>query len=296
MRLEHGVSDRPDLGGDGVRVDVGVELVGDELTRRQQGVRVVDRLGDVGRGDPACLRLHGIDDHIDLALPAPVDRSAGDPRDPLQDRLDVVERVVVELGPRQAPAGDRHLNDRRVGRIVLQDEGGQNAQRFRDGRHRERDLLLHQGLRGVEVRPPLQPYVDDAEIVAGHALDVLHAGGGAHVLLDAPGQRLLDVLGTEPRRHRPHDQDRRRQLGEGVDAHPGRHHDGEHDQRDRHHQNGDRVAQRHTRHACASVNSAGPSSSAGRARRAKNMNMTGTRNSERMVDEVRPPTTASASG
>src|SRR5262249_17918419 len=66
----------------------------------------------------------------------------------------------------------------------------------------------------------------------------------ADVLLDAPGDGLLDVLGPQSRRQRADHQHRRRQLREGVDAHARRDHGREHHQRDAGHQDRDRVAER----------------------------------------------------
>ena len=54
--------------------------------------------------------------------------------------------------------------------------------------------------------------------------------------------RLLDVLRAEAGRQRADDQHRRRQLGEGVDAHARRDDGGEHHQPDADHQDRDRVA------------------------------------------------------
>ena len=80
------------------------------------------------------------------------------------------------------------------------------------------------------------------------ALDVIDARRRADVLLDAPRERLLDVLRAEARRERADDEHGRRELGERVDAHARRDDDREDDERDREHQDRDRVAEREAGH------------------------------------------------
>ena len=87
---------------------------------------------------PRAWACDGIDDDVDLALAAAVERRARDAGDALEERLDVVERVVVELRAGEAAARDGDLHDRRVRRIVLEDERRQHAERLRHGGHRER--------------------------------------------------------------------------------------------------------------------------------------------------------------
>ncbi len=59
--------------------------------------------GDVGGGEVARLGLDGIDDDVDLPHPPAVGRGAGHAGDAFEQRLDVVERVVVELRARCSP-------------------------------------------------------------------------------------------------------------------------------------------------------------------------------------------------
>ncbi len=64
--------------GDGVGVDVGVELRRDENTRRQERVGLRDGRSDVTRGDATRLSCTPeFDDQVDLSLPAAVERGAG---------------------------------------------------------------------------------------------------------------------------------------------------------------------------------------------------------------------------
>ena len=235
--------------GNGVGVDVGVELRRQEDARWQERVRLSDRHRDIRRRDAARLGSDRIHDDVDLALASAVERRAGDAGNALQRGLDAVERIVVELRTREASAPDRDLDHRRVGRVVLEDEGRQHAERLRNGAHRERRLLLDERLRGVEVGTPLQPDVDDRQVVARDALHVIDAGRRAHVLLDAPRERLLDVLGAQTGRERTDHQHRRRQLRERVDGHARRHDRREDDERQRQHENRDGVAERELRHS-----------------------------------------------
>ncbi len=241
--LHRGITDGRDALRDGVRVDVRVEVRGDELAGGQEGVRPRGRSGDILRGHTASLSLRGIDDDIDLSLPTAVRCGARYPGDPFEQRLDVVEGVVVELRSGISGAAHDDLADRRVGRIVLEDEGREHAQRLRDGRHREAGLGLHQGLRRVQVGSPLEPDVDDAEVVARETLDVVHAWCGADILLQAPADRLLDVACRETGREGADDRDRRGELRESVDRHPRRHDAGEDNEAEAKHQDRDRVAQ-----------------------------------------------------
>ncbi len=97
---------------------------------------------------------------------------------------------------------------------------------------------------------------------------MIDAGRGAHCLFEPPSEGLLDVLGAHAGRLRPDHQHRWAQLGEGIDAHARRDHDGEDDQGDAQHQHRDRVSEGKAGHcdvlsfATPVVAAACPSSSA----------------------------------
>src|SRR5581483_8549695 len=105
---------------DRVGVDVRVAAGLNQLARRQERVGIVDGARDVLGGELTRLRAQRIDDDVDLALAAAVERGARDTADSLEDRLDVVEGVVVERRVAHIAAGDYDLHDRRVRWIVLQ--------------------------------------------------------------------------------------------------------------------------------------------------------------------------------
>ena len=153
-------------------------------------------LGHIAGGQAPGLGRHRVHHHVDLPHRPAVHRGAGHPGDPLHDGLDVVEGVIVEPGPRKAAAIDGHLDHGRVGRVVLEHEGGQYPQGLGHGGHGEGHLLLHQSLGSIEVRAPFEPDVDDAETIPRLALHVVHTGRGTDVLLHPPGDRLFDVRGA----------------------------------------------------------------------------------------------------
>ena len=250
--LDRRLPNRLDLRGYAIGVDVRVEVGGDEFAGRQERVRSGHGLRHVDRREVARLGLEGIDDDVDLPQPSAVGRGAGHSRDAFEEGLDVVERVVVELRTGVSLARHDDLARRSVRRVVLKDERGQDAEGLRDRRHGEAGLRLNERLRAVQVRAPLEPDVDDAEVVAGKALYVIHTRGRADVLLEAPADGLFDVLGRKPGRQRADDQHGRRQLRKGVDAHPGRHDACEHHERHADHQDRDRIAKCEAGHGCPS--------------------------------------------
>lgn len=121
------------------------------------------------------------------------------PGNTLEQRFDIVESIVIEQRSGEVPSRNRNLNDGCVGWIELQYERRDNPKRLGNSRHRELDLLLNQRLSRVQIRAPLQPNVGDTEVVTRLALHVLDARGGTNVLLDAPGERLFDVLRCQTR-------------------------------------------------------------------------------------------------
>jgi len=106
-QLHHRVADVGDLRGNRIGVDVGVEFVRDELAGGQQRIGLRDRTGHIGGGKATRLRARGINDDVDLPLAAAVDRCAGNARNAFEQGLDIVEGIVVQLRPGQAPQRPR---------------------------------------------------------------------------------------------------------------------------------------------------------------------------------------------
>ena len=234
---------------DRVCVDVRVEGGGNEFSRGEKRVRLCDGSRDVFGRHAARLRGRAVDNDVDLPLRSAVRRCARHAGNALEQGLDVVHAIVVELRSGESAARDGHLEHRRVRWVELEDKRRNDSERLWHGRHRELNLLLNEGLGTVQIGPPRKPHVRDAQIVARDALDVLDAGCRAHVLLDAPGQGLLDVACGQPRRERPDDEDGRRQIGKRVDRHAGRHDHCEDDRRDAEHEARERVAKREACHS-----------------------------------------------
>src|SRR6185369_7953788 len=262
-QLHHCVANGLDSLGDGIRINVGVELRVDEYTRGQERVRLGDRGRNVTGRQTASLGCNRIHDQIDLSLATAVERSAGDTWDALEQRLYAVQAVVIELRSRETAAIHGDLDDGRVRWVELQYERGKHTERLRHGAHGKCRLLLDEGLSSVEIRAPLHPHPNDTQVVARDTLDVIDPRSRAHVLLDPPGQRFLHVFRAKTRRQRAHDQHRGSQLRKGIDGHARRDDHRKHDQADGEHQDRNRVSERKAGHRASRLAAAPLETAAG---------------------------------
>jgi hypothetical protein len=95
-QLDHRVADLPDMLWHGIGVNIGVESRRNELARGQKCVGLSDGGGDFFCRDSARLRLGAMYDDVDLPLPPTIGRRACNPGNALQQRFNIVERVVIE--------------------------------------------------------------------------------------------------------------------------------------------------------------------------------------------------------
>src|SRR6202041_889899 len=99
-----------------------------ELSRGEERVRLRDGGGDVFGRDAARLGGGAVDDDVDLPLRSAVRCRARHALNTLEERLDVVHRVVVQLRSREPAARDGHLEPGRLRRVELEGERRNDAE------------------------------------------------------------------------------------------------------------------------------------------------------------------------